>query len=146
LSLTPRWAALRVARELDAIIAVCGQPVACVSDDGTELRRSTAGRKSAASTALHRTGKSQNAECLKEALFSRLPMRREALIERKTDYNTRPHALARNLAPAAYAKRSDPVMQRDGSLHNAPLHHRPSTAQMQSELSHRRMKEKSDVN
>jgi putative transposase len=28
---------LRVARELDVIIAVRGQPVACVSDNGTEL-------------------------------------------------------------------------------------------------------------
>jgi putative transposase len=28
---------LRAARELDAIIAVRGQPVACVSDNGSEL-------------------------------------------------------------------------------------------------------------
>jgi putative transposase len=31
---------LRVARELDAIIAVRGEPMACVSDNGTELTSS----------------------------------------------------------------------------------------------------------
>ena len=35
------WGEPRVARELDAIIAVRGQPVACVSDNGTELTSKT---------------------------------------------------------------------------------------------------------
>jgi putative transposase len=37
LSVTYRWAAFRVACELDAIIAVAWRPAARVSDNGTEL-------------------------------------------------------------------------------------------------------------
>jgi putative transposase len=106
---------LRVARELEAIIAVRGRPVACVSDNGTELT----------STAIQRwwqdrriewhyiaPGKpQQNAlaeslmgrlrdECLNETLFSSLAHAREALIEWKTDYNNvRPHSSLGNLPP-----------------------------------------------
>jgi putative transposase len=128
---------LRVARELDAIIAVRGQPVACVSDNGTELT----------STAIQRWSQDrhidwhyiapgkpqQNAfaesfigrlrdECLNETLFSSLAHAREALIEWKADYNTvRPHSSLGNLPPATYAKRSVSVMQRDGSPRSAPV-------------------------
>jgi len=92
----------RVARELDAIIAVRERPAACVSDNGTELT----------STAIQRwwqdrridwhyiePGKpQQNAfaesfigrlrdECLNETLFSSLAHARQALTNWKDDYN-----------------------------------------------------------
>jgi putative transposase len=122
---------VRVARELDAIIAARGQPVACVSDNGTELT----------STAIQRWSQDrridwhyiepgkpqQNAfaesfigrlrdECLNETLFSSLTHAREALSEWRDDYNKiRPHSALGNLPPVTYASRSVPV-QRGGSL------------------------------
>jgi putative transposase len=128
---------LRVARELDAIIAVRGQPVACVSDNGTELTGTAIQRWSQdRRIGWHyiAPGKpQQNAfaesfigrlrdECLNETLFSSLAHAREALIEWKDDYNNvRPHSSLGNLAPTTYAQRSVPVMQRDGSLRNTPV-------------------------
>ena len=42
---------------------------------------------------------------------------REVLADWKDDYNTvRPHSAIGNVPPAIYAKLSDTVMQRDGSL------------------------------
>ena len=46
-----------------------------------------------------------------------LPHARAVLTAWKDDYNTiRPHSRLGNLPPAAYAKLSDPAMQRDGTL------------------------------
>ena len=56
-------------------------------------------------------------ELLNETLFSSLAHAREVLSLWKDDYNTcRPHSGLGNLTPAAYAKISDPGMQRDGTL------------------------------
>ena len=56
-------------------------------------------------------------ECLNETLFSSLVHARAVLADWRDDYNTvRPHSGLGNLAPAVYAKRSAPVMQRDGTL------------------------------
>ena len=56
-------------------------------------------------------------ELLNETLFSSLAHAREVLSLWKDDYNTvRPHSGLGNLTPAAYAKRSAPEKQRDGTL------------------------------
>ena len=56
-------------------------------------------------------------ELLNETLFASLDHARKALTDWKDNYNTRrPHSAIGNLPPAIYAKLSDPVMQRGGSL------------------------------
>jgi putative transposase len=122
----------RVARELDLVIMTRGRPTICVSDNGTELT-STAILRWSQDTQVEwhyiAPGKpTQNAfiesfngrlrdELLNETLFYSLDHAREALAAWKTDYNTvRPHSAIGNVPPAAYAKLSAPVMQRDGAL------------------------------
>ena len=123
---------LRVARELDAVIAIRGRPLMIVSDNGTELTSIAMLRWSQErQIAWHyiAPGKpQQNAfiesfngrlrdELLNETLFSSLAHAREALSFWKDDYNTiRPHSGLGNLTPAAYAYRSAPDTQRDGTL------------------------------
>ena len=59
-------------------------------------------------------------ELLNETLFSSLAHAREALSLWQDDYNTvRPHSGIGNLTPAAYADRSIPDTQRDGTLRYA---------------------------
>jgi len=123
---------LRVARELDAVIAARGRPAMCVSDNGTELT-GTAILRWAQERRVEwhyiAPGKpQQNAfiesfngrlrdELLNETLFTSLKHVREALAIWMEDYNTvRPHSSLGNLPPADYAKRSAPDMQRDGAL------------------------------
>src|SRR5579863_1751363 len=123
---------VRVARELDQIIAERGRPLTCVSDNGTELT-SMAILHWCQETSVEwhyiAPGKpTQNAfiesfngrlrdELLNETLFVSLAHARMALAAWKLDYNTvRPHGSLGNLPPAAYAKLSDPAMQRDGTL------------------------------
>jgi len=124
---------LRVGRELDAIIAERGKPVACVSDNGTELTSTAILRWSQDSGVEWHyiaPGKpQQNAfiesfngrlrdELLNETLFSSLADARVALAAWRLDYNTiRPHSSLGNLPPAHYAKFSAPASQRDGTLH-----------------------------
>ena len=123
---------LRVARELDTVIAIRGRPGTIVSDNGTELTSMAILRWSQErQIAWHYVapGKpQQNAfiesfngrlrdELLNETLFSSLAHAREALSIWKDDYNTiRPHSGLGNLTPAAYANRSAPDKQRDGTL------------------------------
>jgi putative transposase len=123
---------LRVARELDAIIAARGRPLICVSDNGTELTSMAILRwcqESRVEWHYIAPGKpQQNAfvesfngrlrdELLNETLFVSLAHARAALATWKDDYNTiRPHSGLGNLPPAAYAKLSAPQMQRDGTL------------------------------
>ena len=122
----------RVARELDAIMAVRGRPLTCVSDNGTELTSMAI----LAWSQEHRVewhyiapGKpQQNAfaesfigrlrdECLNETLFTSLAHARAALAEWRHDYNTiRPHSGIGNVPPAAYINAGVPAMQRDGTL------------------------------
>lgn len=123
---------IRVARELDAIIAARGRPAMCVSDNGTELT-STAilcwCQEARVGWHYIAPGKpQQNAfiesfngrlrdELLNETLFVSLAHARAVLAAWRLDYNTiRPHSGLGNLPPAAYAKLSDPAMQRDGTL------------------------------
>jgi putative transposase len=124
---------LRVARELDALIASRGRAAMCVSDNGTELTGMAILRWSQETRVEWHyiaPGKpQQNAfiesfngrlrdELLNETLFASLIHVREALAIWKDDYNTvRPHSALGNLTPAAFAKLSAPAMQRDGTLH-----------------------------
>lgn len=126
---------LRVARELDGIIAARGRPLSVVSDNGTELT-SMAILRWCQETGIDwhyiAPGKpQQNAfvesfngrlrdELLNEILFNSLAHARVALAAWKDDYNTiRPHGALGNLPPAAYAKLSASAMQRDGALEQA---------------------------
>jgi len=123
---------LRVARELDALIAVRGRPAMCVSDNGTELTGMAILRWSQETRVEWHyiaPGKpQQNAfiesfngrlrdELLNETLFASLSHAREVLALWKEDYNTiRPHSALGNLPPAVFARLSTPAMQRDGTL------------------------------
>jgi putative transposase len=126
---------LRVVRELDGLVVMRGRPAMCVSDNGTELTSMVILRWSQEMQVEWHyiaPGKpQQNAfaesfigrlrdELLNETLFSSLNHAREALAMWKNDYNTiRPHSGVGNLPPAAYAKLSAPVTQRDGALRYA---------------------------
>src|SRR3979490_1346278 len=113
---------LRVARELNTLMASRGRPAMCVSDNGTELTGMAILRWSQeTSVDWHyiAPGKpQQNAfiesfngrlrdELLNETLFMSLSHVREALAIWREDYNTvRPHSALGNLPPAIYAKLS----------------------------------------
>ena len=123
---------VRVARELDAIIARRGKPCTVVSDNGTELTSMAILRWAQEHQVEWRyiaPGKpQQNAfiesfngrlrdECLNETLFTSMAHARAELADWKEDYNTiRPHSAIGYLTPTIYAKLSVPVMQRDGAL------------------------------
>lgn len=115
---------IRVARELDRLIAVRGKPSVIVSDNGTELTSNAILRWADDSrVAWHyiAPGKpTQNAfvesfngrlrdELLNETLFRSLSHARAALERWRNDYNlTRPHSRLGWLAPAVYAATLDP--------------------------------------
>ena len=122
----------RVTRELEAVMAMRGRPLTCVSDNGTELT-SMAILKWSQETGIKwhyiAPGKpTQNAfiesfngrlrdELLNEVLFTSLPQARQALRAWKDDYNTvRPHSAIGNIPPAIYAAISAPDKQRAGTL------------------------------
>jgi putative transposase len=123
---------MRVARELDLVIARRGRPAGIVSDNGTELTSMAIlrwGQETRVEWHYIAPGKpQQNAfvesfngrlrdECLNETLFTSLDHARTVLEAWKDDYNTvRPHSGLGNLPPAIYAKLSVPAMQRDGTL------------------------------
>jgi putative transposase len=112
---------LRVARELDALIATRGRPQSIVSDNGTELTSMAILRWSEERRVEWHyiaPGKpQQNAfaesfigrlrdECLNETLFSSLPQARSVLAAWKNDYNRlRPHSALGNTAPAEFAEK-----------------------------------------
>jgi putative transposase len=137
---------LRVARELDAVIALRGRPTIIVSDNGTELTSLAMLRLSQRPVQWHyiAPGKpQQNAfvesfngrlrdECLNESLFTSLAHAREVLAVWKDDYNTvRPHSGLGDLAPSIYAGLSARKMQRGL---RAPSHHRAIKAQINPRL------------
>ncbi len=123
---------VRVARELDAVIAFRGHPAMCVSDNGTELTGMAILRWSQETRVEWHyiaPGKpQQNAfiesfnarlrdELLNETIFTTLIHAREVLAMWKDDYNNvRPHSALSNMTPVAFAKLSDPARQRDGTL------------------------------
>lgn len=123
---------LRVARELDAVIAARGRPLACVSDNGTELTGMAIlrwtqqtrvewhyiapGKPTQNAFAESFNGRLRD-ECLNEHWFESLADARSKIEAWRIDYNTvRPHSSLGNIPPAIYAKSSAPDMQRGGAL------------------------------
>jgi putative transposase len=124
---------LRVARELDHLVARRGKPVAIVSDNGTELTSnamlSWAEERCVAWHYIAPGKPSQNAfiesfngrlrdELLNETLFRSLPHARAMLEAWRRDYNAeRPHSSLGWLTPLAYAAcLQSPSSQRDRTL------------------------------
>jgi len=142
---------VRVARELDLIIANRGRPATIVSDNGTELTScailSWSAERKVGWHYIAPGKPTQNAviesfngklrdELLNETIFISLDHARHALADWKDDYNlVRPHSAIGNITPFEFAKLSDPAKQRDGSLElfgaprPAPLHNRAGAAQ-----------------
>ena len=108
----------RVARELDALIAIRGKPTTCVSDNGTELTSmAILAWSKGAGLDWHyiQPGKpQQNAfvesfngrlrdECLNETAFSSLAEARAVLAAWRDDYNrVRPHSALANRTPEEF--------------------------------------------
>jgi putative transposase len=113
---------LRVARELDRLIATRGKPRMIVSDNGTELtsnailrwtddRRVTwhyiAPGKPIQNAFVESFNGRFRDECLNDTLFSTLPEARSAIASWKEDYNHhRPHSAIGNMPPAEFAIKS----------------------------------------
>lgn len=111
----------RVARELDAIIAVRGKPDTIVSDNGTELTSMTilkwceiarvewhyiAPGKPMQNGFVESFNGRLRDECLNETLFSTLIEARTAIQLWKEDYNKRrPHSALGNVTPAEFASK-----------------------------------------
>jgi putative transposase len=118
---------MRVARELDAVIATRGRPYTCVSDYGPELTSmAILGWTQATGVEWHyiAPGKpQQNAiaenfigrlrdELLNETLFSTMSQARAALAEWKVDYNAnRPHSGLGNITLNEFAARATLVLK-----------------------------------
>jgi len=112
----------RIARELDALIALRGRPFMVVSDNGTELTsRAILQWQEDSQVEWHyiAPGKPmQNGfveslngrfrdECLNEHMFRNLPTARRLIEEWKMDYNAhRPHTSLGGLTPNEFATRS----------------------------------------
>jgi putative transposase len=125
---------LRVARELDRLIATRGKPKSIVSDNGTELTSNAILFWTAkASVDWHYIdpGKPvQNAfiesfngrlrdEFLNETLFTSLMQARQALEDWRCDYNqVRPHSSIGWLAPTVYASQFSPPTGQGAALRN----------------------------
>lgn len=108
----------RVARELDAMIAIRGRPKTCVSDNGTELTGMAIlqwskmmridwhyiapGKPQQNAFAESFIGRLRD-ECLNETLFSSLSEARALLAAWRDDYNrVRPHSSLANQTPEAF--------------------------------------------
>jgi putative transposase len=110
---------VRLARELDAIIAERGKPKTIVSDNGTEMTSHTifkwaqdrqiewhyiAPGKPTQNAFVESFNGRLRDECLNEELFSTLAEARNALKAWRDDYNhERPHTSLGGLAPAVFA-------------------------------------------
>ena len=110
---------LRVARELDAIIACRGKPVTIVSDNGTEFTSMAilkwcqdtgidwhyiAPGKPMQNGLIESFNGSFRDECLNETLFSSLADARAQITLWKEDYNRhRPHSSLGNITPSEFA-------------------------------------------
>lgn len=128
---------IRVARELDVIIARRGKPTTCVSDNGTELT-SLAILKWSQERKIEwhyiAPGKpQQNAfaesfigrlrdECLNETLFTSLAEVRAVLAEWCDDYNQiRPHSSLNNQTPIEFATQWGGSPERYGGSTHRPI-------------------------
>jgi putative transposase len=120
----------RVARELDAIIAVRRTPLMIVSDNGTELTSHAilqwqqqrgigwhyiAPGKPVQNAFVESLNGRFRDECLNEHVFHGLPMARRIIEAWRLDYNTcRPHTSLGGLAPNEFAARSQQDHNRNG--------------------------------
>jgi putative transposase len=111
----------RVARELDAVLAVRGKPWTCVSDNGTELTSMAilawtqergvdwhyiAPGKPTQNAFIESFNGRLRDELLNETLFSSLAQARVVLAAWRVDYNeTRPHSGLGNIPPAQFAEK-----------------------------------------
>lgn len=127
---------VRLARELDAVIARRGRPLLLVSDNGTELTSNVILRWSQdRQVAWHyiAPGKpQQNAfvesfngrlrdECLNETLFTSLPHARAVLTRWQADYNhVRPHSAHHGATPAEMGRRVIATRTTDAIANAAP--------------------------
>lgn len=113
---------IRVARELDALLAVRNRPLMIVSDNGTELTSRAIlqwqedqrvewhyiapGKPMQNGFVESLNGRFRD-ECLNEHLFGSLPAARRLIEEWRIDYNTRrPHTSLGGLTPNEFATRS----------------------------------------
>ena len=125
---------LRVARELDLLLAVRGKPKTIVSDNGTELTSNAilcwadqtqvgwhyiAPGKPTQNAFVESFNGRMRDEFLNETLFTSLMQARLALEEWRRDYNTvRPHSRIGWLAPAVYAAKFLPQQVQGAALRN----------------------------
>ena len=128
---------VRVARELDALIARRGRPKSCVSDNGTELTsKAILNWTDTTGVDWHyiAPGKpQQNAfvesfigrlrdECLNETLFGSLTQARAVLDSWRIDYNgVRPHSALANRTPEEFRAQHIAVAAGAGNGHNCNL-------------------------
>jgi len=113
---------VRVARELDVVMARRGRPLVCVSDNGTELTSSgilkwsqdpqvewhyiAPGRPQQNAFVESFNGRLRD-ECLNETLFTSLAHARAVLARWQTDYNqVRPHSAHQGATPAEIGRRA----------------------------------------
>ena len=147
---------MRVARELDLVIATRGLPACVVSDNGTELTScailSWAQERQVDWHYIAPGKPTQNAfvesfngklrdELLNETIFVSLDDARHALADWKNDYNlVRPHSAIGNIAPFEFAQLNDPQSNGTGRLScagaplPAPLHNRAERLKLCSDL------------
>lgn len=141
---------MRVARELDAIIARRGKPRTCVSDNGTELtsiailkwcqeRRIewhyiAPGKPQQNAFAESFNGRLRD-ECLNETLFTTLGEAKAVLAHWRHDYNrVRPHSSLANKAPTEFARQWGGSPERHGGSTHRPIAHPAQMGQNQNGL------------
>lgn len=124
----------RVARELDAVIAVRGRPKTCVSDNGTELTSMAilqwskvvrvdwhyiAPGKPQQNAFVESFNGRLRDELLNETLFSSLGEARTLLAAWREDYNrVRPHSALANSTPEAFRLATSALAARPGNGEN----------------------------
>jgi len=128
---SPRATGRRVARELDALIALRGRPLMVVSDNGTELTSRAilqwqqdrqvkwhyiASGKPMQNGLIESPNGRFRDECLNEHLFRGLPMARRIIEAWRIGYNGhRPHTSLGGLTPNEFAARSREDHNQNGS-------------------------------
>lgn len=141
---------IRVARELDAIIARRGKPRACVSDNGTELTSRAIlkwsqdhkiewhyiapGKPQQNAFAESFNGRLRD-ECLNETLFTSLSEAKAVLADWRDDYNqVRPHSSLANQTPSEFAKQWGGSLEHYGGSIHRPIAHPAQLGQNQNGL------------
>ena len=141
---------MRVARELDAIVARRGKPATCVSDNGTELTSMAVlgwcqdrkiewhyiapGKPQQNAFAESFIGRLRD-ECLNETLFTSLAEAKAVLADWRDDYNqVRPHSSLANQTPTEFARQWGGSLERHGGSTHRPIAHPAKFGQNQNGL------------